>query len=316
MTGRRTVARRAERLLRPAGFDDLGLRRAISDRMLPFLVAAMGFLAALALGGWIGAAALAHSWQDGAAAVLTVQVPQPEDPAAQGGGTRAARVVATLRSIPGITEARPLGQRELARLLRPWLGGDATELAVPLPAVIAVRLGDPETDVDALSRQLAAVAPGTLTERHESWVRRLGFLARSVQACAGAILLLVASVAATVIAVATRAGLAARRDSIEIIHLLGATDGYIAGRFSARATLLAMLGGAAGALVALPVLLILANLAAPLAGGAAPSIAPSSLLTALPTALWLAMPGLPLAAAVIGCLTAQVTVRRWLGHLP
>jgi len=53
---------RGRRLLRPAGFDELGLRRAISDRMLPFLVAAMGFLAALALSGWVGAAALANSW--------------------------------------------------------------------------------------------------------------------------------------------------------------------------------------------------------------------------------------------------------------
>jgi hypothetical protein len=31
----------SRRLLRPVGFDELGLRRAISDRMLPFLVAAM-----------------------------------------------------------------------------------------------------------------------------------------------------------------------------------------------------------------------------------------------------------------------------------
>jgi cell division transport system permease protein len=47
---------RSRRTLRPVGFDELGLRRAISDRMLPFLVAAMAFLAALALAGWVGAA--------------------------------------------------------------------------------------------------------------------------------------------------------------------------------------------------------------------------------------------------------------------
>ena len=57
--------------LRPAGFDELGLRRALSDRMLPFLVAAMAFLAALALAGWIGAAALARHWQDGVGSALT-----------------------------------------------------------------------------------------------------------------------------------------------------------------------------------------------------------------------------------------------------
>ena len=46
------------RRLRPARFDDLGLRRALGDRMLPLLVAAMTFLAALALAGSAAAAAL------------------------------------------------------------------------------------------------------------------------------------------------------------------------------------------------------------------------------------------------------------------
>ena len=46
--------------LRPSGFDELGLRRALSDRMLPLLVAAMAFLAALALAGWFGTAALSQ----------------------------------------------------------------------------------------------------------------------------------------------------------------------------------------------------------------------------------------------------------------
>ena len=79
---------RSRRTLRPVGFDELGLRRAISDRMLPFLVAAMAFLAALALAGWVGAASLARHWQQGAGSALTVQVPRPREPAAQGGGTR------------------------------------------------------------------------------------------------------------------------------------------------------------------------------------------------------------------------------------
>ena len=37
---------------------------------------------------------------------------------------------------------------------------------------------------------------------------------------------------------------------------------------------------------------------------------------ALPPALWLALPGLPLAACMIGFATAQGTVRRWLRQLP
>jgi cell division transport system permease protein len=307
---------RPRHLLRPSGFDELGLRRAMSDRMLPFLVAAMAFLAALALGGWVGAASLAGHWQQGAGSALTVQVPRPSQPAAQGAGSRLDRVVGLLAGTPGVAEARPLSDDDLAELLRPWLGSGAERLALPLPAVIAVRLSDAGMELDPLARRLDAAAPGTLVESHGVWIRRLAVLARSLQACAGVALLLVAAVAAAVIAVATRAGLVARREAIEIVHGLGATDGYIATQFARRATLLAATGGAAGAVVALPVLLTLASLAAPFLGGAQDAASPMDVLATLPATLWLALPGLPAAAAAIGFATAQGTVRRWLRRLP
>jgi cell division transport system permease protein len=307
---------RSRRLLRPAGFDELGLRRALSDHMLPSLVAAMAVLAALALAGWAGAASLAQHWQQGAASALTVQVPRPKAPAAQGAGARLDRVVGLLIGTPGIAEVRPLSDDDLADLLHPWLGSGAERLALPLPAVIAVRLSDVGLALDPLARRLDAAAPGTLVESHGVWIRRLSVLARSLQACAGVALLLVAAVAAAVIAVATRAGLVARREAIEIVHGLGATDGYIAARFAGRATLLAATGGAVGAVAALPVLLSLATMAAPFVGNAGEVATPADILVAMPAMLWLTLPGLPAAAAAIGFATAQGTVRRWLRQLP
>jgi len=158
-----------------------------------------------------------------------------------------------------------------------------------------------------------AAAPGTLLESHDRWMRRLAVLARSLQACAGLALAVVAFVAAAVVAVAVRAGLATRRGAIEIVHGLGATDGYIAGRFARRATLLAAGGAGIGAAAAVPVLLGLAGLAAPFAGQPEGT---AGLAGALPLALWLSLPALPAAAAAIGWLTAQGTVRRWLRRLP
>jgi cell division transport system permease protein len=66
----------------------------------------------------------------------------------------------------------------------------------------------------------------------------------------------------------------------------------------------------------LPVVLALANIAAPLAGATPRLNVPADVLTALPAGLWLVLPGLPLIAATIGCMTAQITVRRWLRRLP
>lgn len=310
------MARRVS--LRPAGFDELGLRRGFADRMLPLLVAAMAFLASLGLAGWVGAAALARHWQSGAAAALTVQVPHPDDPAAEGSGTRLARALALVQGTPGIIEARALSAAELEKLLRPWLGSEAGTPALALPGVIAVHLAEPDVGTDALARQLDTAAPGTEVESHGVWVGRLARLARSLQACAGAALIVLAAVAAAVIAVATRAGLSARREAIEIVYGLGASNGYIAGRFAARATALAAAGGLAGGLAATPALIGLAHLAAPFAGTDAGASGQSlvGLGAVLPAGLWMLLPGLPLAAAGIGFVTAQTTVRRWLRRLP
>ena len=300
-------------LLRPAGFDDLGVRRALSDRLLPSLVAAMAFLAALAIAGAVGASALAEHWRQGAGAVMTVQVPQPGDDI--GGDTRLARVRNALASSAGIAQTHVLSDNDLEALLRPWLGSGAGRIAIPLPAVIEVRLMQGGPDRTVLARTLEAAAPGTLIEEHDRWVRSLASLARSLQACAGLALAVVAFVAAAVIAVATRAGLAARRDAIETVHGLGATDAYIARRFARRITALAALGATIGALAALPVLVKLTGLAAPFSGGEAPEGIAAS-LAAMPVAIWLALPALPLLAAAIGWLTAHGTVRRWLRRLP
>jgi cell division transport system permease protein len=296
--------------LRPSGFDELGLRRALADRMLPFLVAAMAFLAALALAGWVGAASLARLWQAGAGSSLTVQVPEPQTQT--GGATRLERVLALLHSTPGIRSARALSEAELAKLLAPWLGATPEQFGLPLPAVVAVRLADPGLPLAALTQRITAAAPGTLVENEGIWADRLTALAESLQACAATALMVVASVAAAVIAVATRGGLAARREAIEIVHALGAGDGYIASRFASRATGLAAAGGLAGGVLALPVLLTLARFAAPFAADPKPE---PVLIAALPPPLWLLLLGLPLAAAAIGYLTAQVTVRGWLRQL-
>jgi cell division transport system permease protein len=294
-----------------ARYDELGLRRALADRIVPFLVAAMAFLAALAIAGWMGAAVVTRHWESGAGAILTVQVPNPAEPAATGSQTRLAAVQALLAAAPGVDSAETLTDAQLDALLHPWLGADIKNLAIPVPAVIAVHMtGDPK-DLNGLAEQLAKGAPGTVVEDQAAWAGRLGALARSLQLCAGLVLLLVTLVTAAVISVATHSGLAARREAILIVYQLGATDGYIARRFATRAAALAYVGGLIGALFALPVMFTLATLAAPLDGGGAPPQAANT-FAMLPPLLWCLPIILPGGAAVIGYATTQITMRRWL----
>lgn len=305
-----TAAARASRS------DELGLRRAMSGLMLPMLVAAMALLAALSMAGWVGSTSLARQWQEGAGAAMTVQVPRPAEPSAKPDTTRLAASVALLTTTRGVANVHVLTDAELADLLRPWLGDSAGQLALPLPAVIAVKMTGTSVDLTTLTRALDEIVPGAIVEDHGVWLRRLSALALSLKACALLALVLVSGVAVAVIAIATRAGLAARRDAIEIVHGLGATDSFIAGRFARRAMLLAATGGLLGAVLAVPALLTLAMFAAPFSDTAKSVLTFDDLLGALPMPLWVGMAAMPILAASIGYATAQATVRRWLRHLP
>lgn len=60
--------------------DGLSVSEALPDRSLFTLVAMMSFLAALTLAGATGARALSARWAGGAAQLVTVQVPDPDQP--------------------------------------------------------------------------------------------------------------------------------------------------------------------------------------------------------------------------------------------
>jgi len=288
--------------LRPTrGRDPLGLRRrAMADRLLPAVVAAMALLGALALGAAQGGARLAARWQEGAAAAIAVELP------AGTAAPAAAAMAAQLRAVQGVAAARPADTDRLATLLRPWLGDAEMPPLPPLIEVTPAAGADPA----AVVARLAAAAPEARVEAPGLWAAKLLSLAHAVETSAVAALALVGGVAAAVIAVAVGAGIAARRDQITILHDLGATDSDIAGRFAGRVAGLAALGAAVGAALAVPVLAAFAARGAPLLGGTATDAFD---WTALPVGGLLA---LPLGAAAIGWAVAQAGVRRWLWRLP
>lgn len=285
-------AGREPRLRRLRGRDPLGLRRALADWLLPALVGAMALLAALALAGAEGAGSLAERWQQAAGGQIIVQLPPEEVPAA----------LEQLSALPGVAEARPVAEARLRELLVPWLG-DVPGL--PLPGMIEIRLASPAAEAPV--RDAATALPGAQVEQRGEAVTQALRVAQGVRTLAWVILGIIGLVATALVAVATRAGIAARSQTILILHELGARDGDIAGRFARRLGWLCLLGALAGLVVALPALWLLADAAIPVAMSRAARLAD------LP---WGGLALLPLAAASIGWLTARLTVSAWLRRLP
>jgi len=296
-------AKKAGRLRRQA----VPLDRDPAGRTLPLLVAIMVYLAALALAGALVMGKLAERWDSGLTGALTVQVPA----AAQGSNDDAvAAVVAALAATPGVVSAEPLDGAAMAELLAPWLGEALPVGELPLPSLVAVTV-DPAAapDVAALESQLQALAPGTLVDDHQRWLARLLDLARAVEVMALVVVLLVALAASIMVAFVTRMGLAAHQRSIELLHLIGAQDAYVARQFQSHALSFGLRGGILGVLLALPTLYLARVLLQRIDSGLLPQMnfAPYE---------WGFFALLPVAAALVTMLTARVTVLRTLARLP
>ncbi|WP_309087415.1 FtsX-like permease family protein [Phenylobacterium sp.] len=266
------------------------------DPALIFVVAVLCFLACLTAMGVIAADRAAGGWANQLTGEATVIV------RARGGETpdaAAARAAEALAGVRGVAEARALEREKAYELVRPWLG-DVTDLDdLPVPRLVAVTL-DSESPATAqqLSTILRAQGLDAVVDDHSVWIKDIRRAAGVVRWTGAGVFLVIALAAGAVVAFATRAGLAARRDVVEVLHLAGAEDGYIAALFQIRFAGIAAVAGAIGAAAAALLGAILR-----LVGGG------EGITPALPIA-WLdllAVLPCPLLAAAVAAVSARLT---------
>jgi cell division transport system permease protein len=285
---------------------DLPLRQDGSGRFLPWIIGLMVYLCAL--GGW-GLILLGDTlgdWTRDLTTTLTVQLP----PGTQSG--RMDAVLAELRATKGVISAQPLDAAEMSRLLEPWLGKSVPIETLPLPRLIDVQI-DPGAAIDVanLQQKLGTIAPGAQLDNHRLWLDRLRGLAVRAEIVIAAIVAIVAVIAVLAVVFVARTGLAMHHSVIELLHLLGAADQDIAGRFQLHAGWLGLHGGAIGAVAAAVTAFLLGSAAKALQ--LPMRIAPHGIAD---VRLWLLLVLLPPAAAGVAAVTARVTVLRSLARPP
>ncbi|CAK0763663.1 cell division transport system permease protein [Azospirillaceae bacterium] len=266
-----------------------------------------------------GAASGASSSRLGGSLIPVPLIPVPKTMSPPVLGTSFQRVpdlpsrveiaAALLRATPGVARAEPLSMASSARLLEPWLG-EAIPDDLPLPALIDVVLAPGASiDIPALSKRLAAAAPGARVDDHAVWLADLRRLARAAQGVALLVVVLVAGAGVAAVVYSVRAGLAIHQPVVELLHIIGATDDYVARQFQAHVFRLAFRGAVVGALGAGGLLFGAQFIGGQSQVGLLPDLAVRPLH-------WTGVVLAPMAACFLTSLTARWTVLRALAALP
>lgn len=228
---------------------ELAIGRGSFAVFLGWTVGVMVYLAVVAAAAALYATAVADRWSTSLTGVVTVQVPDGNRVIdTESGVTRLGAVRRILNATPGIAQQSVLGPERTRALLEPWLG-EAVIVDMPLPTLIDIRLHRRSgLDLEALADRLDGAAPGTTLDDHGLWLSRVAVAATSVARGGWIVVSLVGLVATISVIFAVMSGLSVNRDIVDLLQLMGARDGYVAGRFQRQVLVTALpaclIGGA------------------------------------------------------------------------
>lgn len=272
---------------------------------LTAVIAVMSFLAVLAMASLLMVNRAASEWTSSLRSEITIQVKGADQAEIAAGVSAALRV---LRETEGVLEAKERSKSETAALLEPWLGDGNAEAFLNIPAIIEVKAA-PELrgNLDLLRNRLAAAAPTANLDDHARWHDRLSSAAQSGRAMAFGVFMLVMGAACAISIFAARAGLAANHEIVSVLHLVGATDGFIAAEVQRRFFILGLRGALIGLFAAIAALGFAGAL---LRSGIATDAFLPKFAVGGWTILWLA--AAPVATCLVTALTARLTVLKTL----
>lgn len=221
----------------------------VAGRALMAVIAILTFLAALSAGAAVLAARASDQWRGAVSNEMTIQIRPDSHRNIEEDVTKA---VVMAQALDGIESVRAVPKAESDKLLEPWLGTGLDLVELPVPRLIVLKLKPGASpDIGRFGLALRSDVPTAILDDHRLWVRRLSAMASTIIVSGFVIVLLVLTAAALAVAFATRGAMAGSRESVEVLHFVGADDDFIAREFQSRFIRLGLRGGAVGGLAAI-----------------------------------------------------------------
>ncbi|MDR1694136.1 MAG: hypothetical protein LBR70_02965 [Lactobacillaceae bacterium] len=290
--------------------NEISLKGDSSGLFLEVMISIAVFLFAITLAGVLAINSMLSNWSDSILGALTVQI-MPVNNIDQGKALEETLVhqnktMEYLLNVEGVEDVKPLEEKQLQKLLQPWLGDSVDLNQLPIPRLLDVKLNkNAKIDFMGLSEKISEISSQASLDSHKLWLSKLIGFADGLRNLALVALSLVFAITSGAIVYATQTSLGLHRYVINILHIMGAKDTYIAKQFSRRTGVIAFIGGALGVAFAIPTIFMISKLSEAIEGG----IISEAHLTEYS---WAAIASIPVFYTMIAMVTAYYTVKRTL----
>lgn len=283
---------------------ELPIDEGYSKTFLRVIIAVSVFLFAITLAGVLGINSMFEHSRKQVVSNFTVQVlPLPNHDESK---TELNKVVNFLEHYPDITEVIVLSQKELHTLIEPWLGNNVDIELLPIPKLIDVKINNaPAFDYKELTIRLSEVSTQASINDHNLWLSRLLRFINSLKMLAVTVLVLVAGACVAAIVYAAKTGLNVHHEIIKILHIMGATDEYIAINYVKQITTVSVVAGIIGTILSIPAIMLIGDMAQGIEAGIFNSVT-------FGLNEWFIIMLLPLVSAILVAITAYITIVRTL----
>jgi cell division transport system permease protein len=195
------------------------------------MVTVMSFIASLSVVGYMNIQTITNAWFADIDDVLTLEIPS-YDPDNQEVLTQ-KDIDQNVQEIQKAIENDPVIESFHVKTADGNLLAEAEALSIPLPVFITLRLNSERADnaEDRLISLLKQSVPTVRIQQTEDWQKDIERMALNLKLLFGAMALCVIIVTVIIIASTIRIQLKANQYVIELVHLMGAHAGMIAGIF-------------------------------------------------------------------------------------
>ena len=282
-------------------------------RTLTAVMAVMCFLAVLSVGAMLLINRAVAQWASGLASEVTVQLPQLSTRDMEQDLVALTQVISGLEGIKGVTV---LDRKEGEKLVAPWIGEDGLD-ALPIPRLIRVMVDDKQQpDFVAMEKAIEEAVPTARLDTHRRWEAELRRMASTLTLLSSVILGLISLSAIAMVIFASRAVLEANRNVVEVLHIAGADDNFIAAQINKQFLSSGFWAGILGLIGGVLTFFALGHWGLGENNGVASA---ARGLFYLPqegdwrSLAWFLL--VPLGATAIGLVTSRITLKRMLGEV-